>query len=71
MSQIKFISALLVVAVAKNIQVGIISDTHFNTAYNSYSSENLCTGSEVSTELSAPLGRYGCDSPETLIDLMF
>lgn len=51
MSQIKFFPALLGVALTKIIQVGIISDTHFNTAYNEYSSTNLCTGSEVSTEL--------------------
>jgi hypothetical protein len=71
----KLITALLNFALAattRNIQVGVISDCHLNTAYNSLKSENLCTGIDVTTPApNAPLGRYGCDSNEALIDLMF
>lgn len=68
----KFSLALLAASTtAHHINVGILSDTHLNTAYNQYSSINLCTGTEISGEVIAPLGRYGCDSGEKLIDVMF
>jgi hypothetical protein len=64
-------SLTLLAACTAAINVGIISDTHFNTAYNPNSSTDLCTGIEVSGEVVAPLGRLYCDSGEKLIDVMF
>lgn len=72
MSQIKLIPALLMaVASSTTLSVGVISDSHFNTAYNAALSSNKCTGAGTSKDAYAPVGRYGCDPSEDLIDLMF
>ena len=66
------LAAALFAAANANLRIGLISDSHFNTDYNPYSSSSLCTGSGViPSDPIALLGRYGCDSSETLIDLMY
>lgn len=72
MSQLKLIPALLMaVASSTTLSVGVISDSHFNTAYNAALASNKCTGAGTSADPYAPVGRYGCDPSEDLIDLMF
>ena len=66
-----FIAALLTATISANLKVGVISDSHFNTIYNAYSSSSICTGTDVSGEIVAPVGRYGCDPSEDLLDLMY
>jgi hypothetical protein len=69
--QKSFTAALLTATTYANLKIGVISDSHFNTAYNPYSSASMCTGTEVSEEVVAPLGRYGCDPSSELLDLMY
>lgn len=64
-------AALITAAACAKLQIGVISDSHFNTAYNPYSSTAKCTGIEVSGESVAPIGRYGCDPSEDLLDIMY
>jgi len=63
-------SALIAAVATANLKVGIISDSHFNTAYNAFYTDAKCTGTTV-PDVVAPIGRYGCDPSEELIDIMY
>ena len=71
---IKTFQAALVTAVASantNTRIGVISDLHYNLNYNPTTSSNLCKSTTAANaDLYAPIGRYGCDSSEALIDHM-
>ena len=54
---------------AAALSVGVISDMHVNALYNPTSSSSDCIGDTNSSKI-APLGRYGCDGPPTLSDVM-
>ena len=56
--------AALACASAYGLKVGIITDLHTNPQYDpTISTDYDCVAqSGASTDVSAPLGRYGCDS---------
>jgi multisubunit Na+/H+ antiporter MnhG subunit len=67
----KLITALLTAVATANLNIGVISDSHFNTLYNAYNSGSKCTTTGSSGEVVALVGRYGCDPSEVLIDFMY
>lgn len=68
----QFYIAILIAVAQANTRVGVFSDLHFNEIYNPASSANNCKNvtSNLNNELYAPVGRYGCDPSEALIDHM-
>ena len=64
-------ASLLIAAANASLKIGVISDPHFNTAYSAYSSASNCVSKQFSGEILAPIGRYGCDPSEDMIDYMF
>ena len=55
------------------LKVGFLSDIHLHARYDPLVGvEGLCIkDSNDTTKVSAPMGRYGCDSPTELIETMF
>jgi hypothetical protein len=68
----QYFSALLTAVAYANIRVGVFSDLHYNEIYNPATSANNCknTTSDKNGDLYAPIGRYGCDPSEALINHM-
>ena len=64
--------AALAVASAYGLKVGVITDMHTNPNYDpNISSKYDCVKqSGATTDVVAPLGRYGCDSSIALVDVM-
>lgn len=64
--------AALATATAYGYKIGVIADLHTNPNYNPNISANYdCVQqSGATTDVAAPLGRYGCDSSTALIDIM-
>jgi hypothetical protein len=69
-------------ATKESFNVGLLSDIHLMSDYNPDSSANDCkltsslysqelnSEDSFSTEVRAPLGRLGCDSPPALVELV-
>jgi len=70
----KKFSAALIAAYASassSVKIGVISDIHFNANYDPTVSGSNCVQSTTSkSDTYAPIGRYGCDSSEVLVDHM-
>ena len=64
---------------ASALSIGVIADLHLNMFYVATSSENKCkndlapdNGSLLdSVDPYAPYGRFGCDTPPELAEVMF
>ena len=66
----KIIVAIVAAVAQANIQIGVLSDPHYNAFYNPSTSTNNCIGNSSAVNDYAPIGRYGCDSGPALMDLM-
>ncbi len=67
----RIIVAIIAAVAQANIQIGVLSDPHYNFYYNPNTSSNNCIGNSVTNKDDyAPIGRYGCDSGPALMDLM-
>ena len=59
---------------ASSLKVGLLSDLHINLSYDqdlgpkSDKKGDCIKGSGDSTDLKAPMGRYGCDPPVVLLE---
>lgn len=64
--------AALAAATAYGLKVGVIADLHTNPNYNSTiaAKYDCVQQSGATTDVAAPLCRYGCDSSTALIDVM-
>jgi len=64
--------AALAAATAYGLKVGVITDLHTDNYYNpTISANDDCNySSGASTDVYAPLSRYGCDANEDLIHVM-
>ena len=56
-----------------SLKVGLITDVHLHLRYNSLVSEEgeCIDGWGYPTTINAPMGRYQCDCPATLVETMF
>ena len=72
------LTILSILTVVNGLQVGVMSDTHIKKDFNpKVTKKNYCADSykgkkipETATEV-APLGRYYCDPPASLVEEMF
>ena len=66
------VGAILSMGVS-SLKVGVITDIHLHLRYNSLVSEDgeCIDGWGYPTTINAPMGRYECDCPATLVETMF
>ena len=67
------LAVFLAATVAAKKKIGVISDLHLNTAYAATASVDdncIAVGTSGPDDISAPIGRIGCDPSITMVDFM-
>ena len=62
-------SAALISSVSA-LKIGLISDLHLNWRYDELIGGTCVASESDPTDIRAPMGRYGCDPPQVLIETM-